>query len=142
MNFKALKWMIDSLVKTYKCPECGNEVNDNNVDVIGAAGTTINIDVECPNCGKHSMIKSEVMSLDLSNQNLTPEKLLQIKETLGKLNGNIKAEFINGNNEESLKIEEENKLANSIKDKEIVELNSELKQEELNVEDFLWDENK
>jgi endogenous inhibitor of DNA gyrase (YacG/DUF329 family) len=86
--------MIDSLVKTYKCPECGNEVNDNNVDVIGAAGTTINIDVECPGCGKHSMIKSEVMSLDLTNQNITAEKLQQIKDTLGQLNGNIKAEFI------------------------------------------------
>ncbi len=140
MNFKALKWMIDSLVKTYKCPECGNEVNDNNVDVIWAAGTTINIDIECPQCGKHSMIKSEVMSLDLTNSNLTAEKLQQIKETLGQINGNIKAEFINGNSEESLKIEAEKKVAKSIKDKEIVELNSELKQEELNVEDLLWDE--
>jgi hypothetical protein len=33
-------------------------------------------------------------------------------------------------------------VSKSIKDKEIVELNSELKQEELNVEDLLWDENK
>ena len=99
MNFKALKWMIDSLVKTYKCPECGNEVNDNNVDVIWAAGTTINIDVECPQCWKHSMIKSEVMSLDLSNSNITAEKLQQIKDTLGQINGKIKAECINGNSE-------------------------------------------
>lgn len=142
MNFKALKWMIDSLVKTYKCPECGNEVNDNNVDVIGAAGTTINIDVECPNCGKHSMIKSEVMSLDLTNQNITPDKLQQIKNTLGKLNGNIKAEFVNWNQEEALKIKDTKKLETSIKDKEIIELNTELKQEELNVEDLLWNEDK
>ena len=142
MNFKALKWMIDSLVKTYKCPECGNEVNDNNVDVIGAAGTTINIDVECPGCGKHSMIKSEVMSLDLTNQNITPDKLQQIKETLGKLNGNIKAEFIDDTNEESIKLAEAKKQEKSIKDKEIVNLNSELKQEELNVEDLLWDDIK
>jgi hypothetical protein len=83
------------------------------------------------------MIKSEVMSLDLTNSNLTAEKLQQIKETLGQINGNIKAEFINGNSEESLKIEAEKKVAKSIKDKEIVELNSELKQEELNVEDLL-----
>lgn len=140
MNFKALKGMIDSLVKTYKCPECGNEVDDNNVDVIGAAGTTINIDVECPGCGKHSMIKSEVMSLDLTNWNISADKLQQIKETLGKLNGNIKAEFVNGSTQESLNIAEAKKQAKSIKDKEIVNLNSELKQEELNVEDLLWDE--
>ena len=142
MNFKALKWMIDSLVKTYKCPECGNEVNDNNVDVIGAAGTTINIDVECPGCGKHSMIKSEVMSLDLTNQNITPDKLQQIKETLGKLTWNIKAEFIDGTNEESKKISEAKKQEKAIKDKEIVNLNSELKQEELNVEDLLGGDDK
>ena len=134
--------MIDSLVKTYKCPECGNEVNDNNVDVIGAAGTTINIDVECPGCGKHSMIKSEVMSLDLTNQNITPDKLQQIKETLGKLNGNIKTEFIDGNSEESIKLAEAKKQEKAIKDKEIVNLNSELKQEELNVEDLLGDDDK
>ena len=140
MNFKALKWMIDSLVKTYKCPECGNEVNDNNVDVIGAAGTTINIDVECPSCGKHSMIKSEVMSLDLSKWNMTPDKLQKIKDTLGQLNGNIKAEFIDGTNKESAEIEKNKNSLLSIKDNEIVELNSELKQDELNVLDFLWDE--
>lgn len=137
MNFKALKGMIDSLVKTYKCPECGAEVNDNNVDVIGAAGTTINIDVECPNCGKHSMIKSEVMSLDLTNANITPDKLQQIKETLWKIKGgNIKAEIV-----ESWAVGNTNRpKANPIKDNEIIDLNSELKQEELNVEDLLWDD--
>lgn len=140
MNFKALKWMIDSLVKTYKCPECGNEVNDNNVDVIGAAGTTINIDVECPSCGKHSMIKSEVMSLDLTNWSMTPDKLQKIKETLGQLNGSIKTEFIEWNLKEANEIKKNKKSLLSIKDNEIVELNSELKQEELNVLDFLWDE--
>jgi hypothetical protein len=57
-------------------------VNDNNVDVIGAAGTTVNIDIECPSCGKHSMIKSEVMSLDLTQSNLTPDKIAMIKDTL------------------------------------------------------------
>ena len=76
------------------------------------------------------------------SSNITAEKLQQIKDTLGQINGNIKAEFINGNSEESLKIEAEKKVSKSIKDKEIVELNSELKQEELNVEDLLWDENK
>lgn len=139
MNFKALKGMIDSLIKTYKCPECGNEVNDNNVDVIWAAGTTINIDVVCPSCGKHSMIKSEVMSLDLTNSNMTPDKLQKIKETLGKINGNIKADFINESDMQVEWIEDKKKQEKAIKDPEIVELNSELKQDELNVSDFLWD---
>jgi len=142
MNFKALKWMIDSLVKSYKCPECWNEVNDNNVDVIGAAGTTVNIDIECPSCGKHSMIKSEVMSLDLTQSNLTPDKIAMIKDTLWKLNGNMKADLIVENNEEAERIAKEKKAEKAIKDKEIVKLNTELKQDALNVEDLFWDEEK
>ena len=136
MNFKALKWMIDSLVKTYKCPECAAEVDDNNVDVIGAAGTTINIDVECPNCGKHSMIKSEVVSLDLSKSNISPEQLVELQKRLTKANPNIRAEIV-----QSWEQNEINKNLNSIKDEEIVELNNQLKSEELNVSD-LFDDNE
>lgn len=136
MNFKALKWMIDSLVKTYKCPECAAEVDDNNVDVIGAAGTTINIDVECPNCGKHSMIKSEVVSLDLSKSNISPEQLVELQKRLTKANPNIRAEIV-----QSWEQNETNKNLNSIKDEEIVDLNNQLKSEELNVSD-LFDDNE
>lgn len=142
MNFKALKWMIDSLVKSYKCPECWNEVNDNNVDVIGAAGTTVNIDIECPSCWKHSMIKSEVMSLDLTQSNLTPDKIAMIKDTLWKLNGNIQADIVAENKEEINRITTEKKVEKAIKDKEIVELNSELKQDELKVQDLFWETEK
>lgn len=140
MNFKALKWMIDSLVKSYKCPECWNDVNDNNVDVIWAAGTTVNIDIECPSCGKHSMIKSEVMSLDLTQANLSPDKIAMIKATLWKINGSMKAELIIENNLEAEKNAIEKRTQKAIKDKEIVELNSELKQKKLHVEDLFWDE--
>ncbi len=136
MNFKALKWMIDSLVKTYKCPECATEVWDDNVDVIWAAGTTINIDVECPNCGKHSMIKSEVVSLDLSKSNISPEQLVELQKRISKANPNIRAEIV-----QSWEQNETNKNLDSIKDDEIVDLNNQLKSEELNVSD-LFDDNE
>ncbi len=135
MNFKALKWMIESLVKTYKCPECAAEVNDNNVDVIWAAWTTINIDIECPNCGKHSMIKSEVMSLDLSKSNISTQQLQALQQRLSKLNPNIRAEIVQS--EEEIK----QKNIDAIKDEEIVDLNNQLKSEELNVSD-LFDDNE
>lgn len=138
MNFKALKWMIDSLVKTYKCPECAAEVNDNNVDVIGAAGTTINIDVECPNCGKHSMIKSEVVSLDLSKANISPEQLQALQQKLSKVSPNIRAEIV-----QSWESSEVKSPIDSIKDEEIMDLNNQLKSDELNVSDLFDDsENK
>lgn len=142
MNFKALKWMIESLVKTYKCPECWAEVNDNNVDVVWAAGTTINIDIECPNCGKHSMIKSEVMSLDLTKANITPEQLVQLQKRLGKLWGNVRAEIVDTawNKKDLEDMVQEKKSENAIKDEEIIELNNELKNDSLNVSDLFWDE--
>ncbi len=130
MNFKALKGMIDSLVKTYKCPECSETVNDNNVDVIGAAGTTINIDIECPSCGKHSMIKSEVMSVDLSNMNMSADKVQQLKSSLEGLKWNVKASVI------------WDLPNNGIKDDEIVDLNTDLKKSALSVDDLLNDSSK
>ena len=82
MNFQSLKWMIDSIVQSYKCPECNVWVNDWNIDIIWAAWTTINIDIECPNCWKHSMIKTEVLSINLSNQGISSENLNKIKQSL------------------------------------------------------------
>ena len=130
MNYKALKWMIESVVNSYKCPECSSWVNENNVDVIGAAGSTINIDITCPSCGKHSMIKSEVMSVDLSNMNITPEKLEQLKQGLWNLQWNVKASIVWGN------------TLNTIKDEEIVDLNEDLRKSALSVDDLLSDSDK
>jgi len=116
MNYKALKWMIDNLTKTYNCPECNWEVDEAWVDIIWAAGTTINIDIECPNCGKHSMIKSEVITLDLSNiQNIawlqwTLEWVIQKNTAVDP--------------------------KNLIKDKQIVDLNKDLKKTNFLVEDL------
>ncbi len=126
MNFKALKWMIDSLVQTYKCPECSHDVQDNNVDVIGAAWSTINIDIECPNCKKHSMIKSEILSMDLTNMNFSSDKIGQIKNVLEGLKWNISGTII------------QNWSIESIKDEEIINLNTDLKKRNLDVSDLLW----
>lgn len=111
MNFQTLKWMIDSLVQTYNCPHCGSSVIDNNVDIVWAAWTNINIDVECPSCNKHSIIKAEMISFDLSKMNITKQNLNNLKDNLSKLKNNTS----NWNN-------------NLIKDEEIVDLNKKLKQ--------------
>ena len=123
MNFQSLKWMIDSIVKSYKCPECNVWVNDWNIDIIWAAWTTINIDIECPNCWKHSMIKTEVLSINLSNQSISSENLNKIKQSLLEWNWRL--------------------ISNQkrINDNEIINLNENLRKNWLNVSDLLW-ENK
>lgn len=113
--------MIDSIVKSYRCPECTSGVNDSNIDIIWAAWTTINIDIECGNCHKHSMVKTEVLSIDLSNKWISPDNIQKIKESLIKWNWRL--------------------IANDskIKDNEIIDLNKDLRKSWLDVSDLLWD---
>ncbi len=120
MNFQSLKTMIDSLIQTYTCPECSAHASSDSVDVIWAAWSTINIDIECPNCGKHSMVKSEVLTLDLAKQGISPENLQQLKEWIlvWKMKQN----------------------QNKIKDEQIVSLNKNLKKEDFNVSDLLGEQ--
>lgn len=119
MNFQSLKWMVESLINTYKCPECWNSVNDSNIDIIWAAWTTINIDIECSNCWKHSMLKTEVLSIDLNSKWVSPESIEKLKASLLNWNWKIISQ------------------KTIIKDEEIVELNKDLKREKLNVSDLL-----
>jgi len=112
--------MIDSLVKSYKCPECSEWVNDGNVDIMWAAWTTINIDIMCENCWKHSMIKTEILSIDLSKNGINLDNIWKLKDTL------VNSWKLISNKQ-------------SIKDEQIVDLNKDLKKRKLNVTDLLWD---
>ena len=112
MNFKSLKAMVNTLVKTYSCNECNSKTDDANIDIIWAAWTTINIDIICSWCWKHSMIKSEIIQLDVSKA-FSKDSLKKLKKTLIKKENN-----------------------SSIKDKQIVDLNSWLKKNKLSVSDL------
>lgn len=117
MNFQALKWMIKSLTTNFNCSECKSTVTEEHVEIVWAAWNTINLDIGCSKCGKHTMIKSEVLSVDLKWK-LTKEQIKGLKWKL-----NIKRN-----------------TGVQIKDEQIVELNKNLKKEELNVSDLLWSE--
>ena len=121
MNYQSLKWMIESLIKSYKCPECLSWINDVNIDIIWAAWTTLNIDIECAKCLKHSIVKTEVLSINLSNRGLSEDNIMKLKKSLLSNNWwKISKKLI-------------------IKDEEIVDLNKNLKKNKLNVSDLLWD---
>lgn len=118
MNFQSIKWMIESLVKSYKCPECWEGISDLNVDIIWAAWSTINIDIECFSCWKHSMVKTEVLAINLSEKWISAENIEKLKWAL------IKNTSIKTNNKK-------------INDDEIIWLNKDLKKSKLNVSDLL-----
>ena len=88
MNFGMLKNMVENLVSTYKCPFCGSkEISEKNIDIVGAAGNTVNIDMHCPSCKKHFMAKTEVVQMELGN--MSTDKLAELQKSLLALKGKL-----------------------------------------------------
>ena len=128
MNFQTLKWMIESLVKSYKCPMCMNGVSESDVSIIWAAGNTLNIDVNCGSCSKHSMVKIEVMWIDLTKHDAPADMLKELKSRFRDLAPNAE-------------ITSWDMLSwTPIKDENIMDLNKNLKSDNLSVEDLFRDQ--
>lgn len=131
MNFGMLKNMVENLVSTYKCPFCGGtNIGEKNIDIVGAAGNTVNIDMHCPSCDKHFMAKTEVMQVELWNMN--EAKLQQLHKSLmalkWKLGGEIQIESDDIQNEDA------------IKDENIVDLRKDMQKGNFNASDLFSDE--
>ncbi len=83
-----LKNMVENLVSTYTCPFCSaTNISEQYIDIMGAAGNTVNIDMLCPSCKKHFMVKTEVMQIELGS--LSTDKLAQIQNSLSALKGKL-----------------------------------------------------
>ncbi len=120
MNYQLLKNLLDSLVLNFKCPECFEGVKDNNIEVVWAAWNSINLDILCQKCQKHTFIKAEANQLNIWNiMNL---KWLSKEEIAKKIIWNIKKEI----------------PKNEIKENQILELRDIFKTKNINVTDFLW----
>lgn len=121
MNYNVFKSLVDVLVKTYKCPNCSAEVNENSIDIVGAAGTTINVDISCSSCKQHSIIKAEATQINANMMDFWANPDIEtIKKSLSNL-------LVNRN-----RVVNEN----PIKDADIVSLNKDFKNPELRVEDL------
>lgn len=135
MNFQAIKWMVDSLVETFTCPECNSKVDDSCVDVMWTAGQNINVDVVCKNCSKHTIIRAQMLELEIPIKDIKMKtnELWQIDEMQEKLD-NI--EKYKGHIEDMKATKEKSSL---IKDSEIVELNKNLKSNNISMEELFKD---
>lgn len=116
MQYRALQWFIKTIVQNYICPYCNKHVSEDVIDVVWTAGNTLDLDIECKGCGKHSMIKSEIVSIDINELPVSPEQLSQIKATMKKISAPKKEK-------------------KTIKDESIVTLNSELRKKNVSI----WD---
>lgn len=129
MNYQMLKTLLDSLVTNFKCPNCNEQVTDSNIEIVGAAGSSVNLDIGCVACWKHTFVKAEVSQLNVSNILwMTGQNIEELKKKLSQKLYEI------SNKKDSL---EESKNI-QIKEKQILELREIFKNKNINVEDFLW----
>lgn len=119
MNYEALKLLIKSLVWNFKCVTCTWSIEEKDIFLLSIEWQKVVLEVLCPNCLKKSLIKSEVMSVDLTKSTLSKEQIVMLKNTI--------------ENNNSLKIRNSQ---NSINDNLIIELNKDLKKEKLNAIDL------
>lgn len=86
MNFEGLNIMINNLIQGYKCPECQWNITAHDIDIVWAAWSTVNLDVVCTNCGKHSMIKSQIMHINQEQIKALQNKVGSSKKSIIKDN--------------------------------------------------------
>lgn len=130
MNYQMLKTLLDSLVLNFKCPNCSCQITETNLEIVWAAGTSVNLDVHCTNCEKHTFVKAEVSQINLWNVvDFNSENIEEFKQKLHKKLTSINIQKSDLNHRENMEPK--------INDKQIWELRKALKNECIKVEDFL-----
>ncbi len=128
MNFGMLKNMVENLVSSYKCPFCSStNISEKNIDIVGAAGNTVNIDMHCPSCNKHFMAKTEVIHMEVWN--VSADKIDKLKAGLEALGGKIGWNI-------DVEVQDQNPLEDQIKEEEILNLRTQMKKKDFNASDL------
>lgn len=82
MNYQFVKSIIDSIVQNFVCQQCFWKVQDSHLELVSAVGTSIHMNVVCPHCGKSSVVKAEINSIDLWNIAPDGSNLSEVKQKL------------------------------------------------------------
>lgn len=138
MNFQSLKSMVNNLIQTYRCASCSSPVDETNVEIVWTAWSSVNVEIECPECRKHIIVRAQVYAIDLPSDKANPEWLKELQETLENTHPNSNLSV--AGMEKILNWQIVNK--NAIKDETIVDLNKTLKTRNISVDDIFKNEEK
>lgn len=123
--------MVQNILQNYKCPFCSaTAIHESNIDIVGAAGNTVNIDMHCPSCKKHFMAKTEIVHMELGN--ISKDKMWEIQNALSALKGKLGWNIDIESNMDSAILSEEN----SIQEEEILEMRKSMLQNNFEVKDL------
>lgn len=129
MNYQMLKTLLDSLVLNFKCPNCSSQINETNLEIVWAAGSSVNLDIICNNCEKHTFVKAEVSQINLWNViDIQPENIEEFKQKLHQKLTSINIKKTNPTHVKNIEAK--------IDEKQIWELKKVLKNDGMKVEDF------
>lgn len=117
MNYDAFQLLIKSLLNNFKCDWCKTWITTSDIEIMSIEWKKVTLNVNCKSCNKSSLVKSEVIWIDLSKMNLTENQITMIKNSIDVKNTR---KFSN----------------NKIKEDTINKLLENLKKENLNVTDL------
>lgn len=113
MNYIILKGIIESTIANFKCKDCNSWITEWNINILGSAGNSVNLEVICPNCKTQWVVKAEI---GLINNAVTPETLMNLKNTIAWIQ-NTKQSWIDAiKDTDILDIRENLKNCSSIED--------------------------
>lgn len=116
MNYEALQLLVKSLVANFKCEMCKASIMSNDINIIGVEWKRVTLEIGCKKCNNKSLVKSEVITMDLWKMKLTSNQIMSIKNSIDKVHNK--------------------KNLDTIKDDNIIELDKNLKKAKFNVEDL------
>jgi transcription elongation factor Elf1 len=109
MNYKILKNIVENLLQSFACPSCTKKIEEAGIEIVWAAGNSLNLNIICSECDKCTMVRTEVANINLWKLNW-----LNIPEEIKSKIKNLKSEI-------------STPTETKIKDEEIISLNKKLK---------------
>lgn len=70
MNYQMLKLIIEMVLKTFSCPECWSKISEKDIEIVWISWSGVNLEISCPNCKKHTLIKSQVAQVPFFNKDI------------------------------------------------------------------------
>ncbi|MDD2891799.1 MAG: hypothetical protein PHQ95_02435 [Candidatus Gracilibacteria bacterium] len=81
MNYFIIKNIVETTLQHFACKECGAKATEQNIQIIGTAGNSLNMEVICPECQTSGIIKAE---MNIMGVNTSPAQFAeQLKKTVG-----------------------------------------------------------
>ncbi len=133
MNYQAMKSVLDIIIKSYKCPFCNSQIWEDLVEIVWAAGTSINMSMWCAKCKKSVVLQANLMPVN-KMINIDKDKLEALKKKFMEV-ANLKIKV----NSMKKTINWVKEIENFINDEDIVNFSKKLKQKNVNISDIFWE---